>query len=150
MQQDFEEERARIVKLVPQEIRAQVSDRLDKHFANVARDMMTMHDTLETVSRQLETANAELADIKTTSHSVETKVDATHAAVTAENERLSGLLSQQKKRANDLITAVHDFDKRHLDCVNCERIKGKGKDDLAAFHASVVEQLATLAGSDKT
>lgn len=150
IQQDFQAEREKIVSLVPQEVKRQVGDRLDAHFSRLATSLTTMNDDLTGLRVQLEQARNEIAAVKGATEDVGSKLSDDQAALRAENQRLQGLLDEQRRSAADLVEKVTGFDSTYINCVDCEerlKMKEKSREALLALHGDLVTGLSKLQGA---
>jgi chromosome segregation ATPase len=149
MQQDFETEREKIVALVPKEVKKEVGDRLDAHFAKLSASLVHMNDDITSLRGELQAARSEIAEVKGATENVGTKIDEDQSALRAENARLQGMLDTQRKEAATLVGQVADFDKTYLTCVDCEerlKMKEKSREALLSLHGSLVTGLSALQG----
>lgn len=149
MAAEFEEDRKRILTLVPKEIRSQVGERLDSHFANVNTRLSTMQESVGSMEAQLGAAREELTALRGQTQGVSEKVDATNANLTGENADLKRRLAAQATQAATLVKAVTDFDATHLNCADCEerlKMKERSREALRSLHGNLVEGLAALQG----
>ncbi len=150
MQAEFEEQRKSILTLVPREIRSQVAERLDKHFASVNTQLSGMRDTMTSMESDLGAAREEITALRGQTQGVADKVDATNATLTGENADLKKQLAGQRKRAAELVAKVTEFDAAHLNCEDCEerlKMKERSREALRALHGSLVSGLSELQGS---
>ena len=151
VQADLEQQRKEIVRLVPEQVRAEVGTRLDRHFAKLAATMTQVGEDMQAqvsaLDQQLTAARAEIAQLKTQTTSVESKVDATHEALVGTNKGLEDRLAAQGKRAEALVTRVTTFDTSYLTCNDCpEKLKMKdaSREALLRLHSDVVKALSEL------
>lgn len=149
MAAEFEEDRKRILTMVPKEIRSQVGERLDAHFANVNTRLSTMQSSVTAMESQLSAAREELTALRGQTQGVSEKVDATNATLTGENADLKKRLAAQSAQAATLVKAVTDFDATYLNCADCEerlKMKERSREALRSLHGDLVEGLAALQG----
>ena len=152
MASEFEEDRKRIMTLVPKEIRSQVGERLDTHFANVNARMSAMQESMGTMEAQLRQQTEELTALRGQTQGVSEKVDAANATLGGENADLKKKLDSQRAQASGLVKAVTDFDANYLNCADCEerlKMKEKSREALRTLHGNLVAGLSELQGKAK-
>lgn len=147
MAAEFQEDRKRILTLVPKEIRSQVGEKLDAHFASVNTKLATMQQDVSSMETQLTAAREELTALRGTTQGVSDKVDQANATLGGENADLKKKLDAQRARANDLVKQVTDFDATYLNCADCEerlKMKEKSREALRSLHGALVSGLSEL------
>ena len=151
VQQDLEQQRKDIISMVPQQVQAEVGARLDRHFVKLTTGLRETSQKMDDLKTQLEQARAAIAQLQGTTQSVESKVDATHEAILADDTkqatRLQAALSEQQHRASDLVGQIMAFDKAHLTCADCaEKLKMKdtSREALVSLHQDLVKGLSAL------
>ena len=152
MASEFEEDRKRILTMVPKEIRSQVGERLDTHFANVNAKMSSMQATMASMETELSGAREELTALRGQTQGVSEKVDAANATLGGENADLKRKLDAQRAQASSLVKAVTDFDANYLNCADCEerlKMKEKSREALRTLHGNLVAGLSELQGKSK-
>lgn len=152
MQKDFEEDRKKILTMVPSEIRSQVGAKLDKHFADVTRRLTDMQRDVSDTNSQLTAAREEITALRGQTEGVAQKVDATNDAVLGENAELKRALDAQRSEASQLVKKVTDFDANYLNCADCEerlKMKERSRDALRTLHGDLVTGLSKLQGPAK-
>jgi chromosome segregation ATPase len=154
VQADLETQRKEIIKLVPEQVRGEVGARLDRHFSSIASQLTTvgkqMQEEVEGLKTQLTAAQAQITELRSQTTVVETKVDATHEAVTGDNHKLEQRLADQGKRAQDLTAQITQFDTTYLTCADCpEKLKMKdtSREALLKLHADLLKALSSLQAS---
>ena len=151
VQQDLEQQRKEIVRLVPEQVRAEVGSRLDKHFAKLAATMtqvgQDMQAQVASLDEQLTAARQEIQELKGQTSTVESKVDATHEALVNNNRKLEQRLADQGSRAGALTARITAFDTSHLTCNGCPdklKMKDSSREALLALHADLLKALSDL------
>lgn len=147
MAAEFQEDRKRIMTLVPKEIRSQVGEKLDAHFASVNTRMGKMQESLTSMDSELKAAREELTALRGQTQGVSEKVDQANATLGGENADLKKKLDAQRARANDLVKQVTDFDATYLNCADCEerlKMKEKSREALRSLHGALISGLSEL------
>jgi hypothetical protein len=137
---DFQDERAKIIEIVPEQVRSEVGKRLDRYFVNVFKQLERMEGKLELMREDLSASRAEVARLST---DVGSKLDATHKAVLGEHDRLA----EQSRRVAEIIAIVAEFDRDRINCRDCKerlRLKDKDREQLLAFHSQLIQQVQML------
>jgi len=147
MATEFEEDRKRIMSIVPKEIRTQVGERLDTHFANVNTRMSKMQESLGSMEAQLVATREELTALRGQTQGVSEKVDAANATLGGESADLKRKLDAQHAQAAGLVKAVTEFDATYLNFETCEerlKMKEKSREALRSLHGKLVADLSKL------
>lgn len=151
VQQDLEQQRKEIVRLVPEQVRAEVGTRLDRHFAKLAATMTQVGQDMQAqvalLDEQLTAARQEIEGLKGQTSTVESKVDATHQALVTDNRKLEKRLADQGARAGALTARITAFDTTYLTCSDCpEKLKMKdhSREALLGLHADLLKALSDL------
>jgi hypothetical protein len=147
----FEEERAKIIAVVPDQVRGEVTKRLDTYFVRVAKEFESLNLRVDGLQAQLVEANGSLKSLEQTTQTVDTHVKEAHAAVEGKAaEQAAALqlrLDRQGKDAAAIVTSVTEWDREHVNCQPCTgqlRLKGDGKALVSEFHGKLVQQLTAL------
>jgi chromosome segregation ATPase len=139
----FEDERTKIITIVPEQVRNEVGRRLDRYFVNVAKEFQRMDTKLDTLREELKAAHGELADLTRETRTVNSKLDQTHQAVIVEQTR-SG---DQHRKVAEIIATIAEFDRQRINCDKCKekiKLKGKGKEQLLTFHSDLIQKVQGL------
>lgn len=140
---DFQDERAKIIQLLPEEVKKQVAVRLDRHFVNMSRSFERMDGKVQELQGALDAARKQIAELATTTQSVDTRVQATHEAVVS-GQHWIDRFDEQTRRSADIAASVLDFDRLRINCESCDdriKLKGDGREHLLAFHQGLVKRL---------
>ena len=143
---DFQDERNKIIELVPQQVKKEVGGRLDRYFVNVSKQFDRMEGKIEGLREELASSRQQLTELNAATRSVDTKVDATHKAVLTEQT----LRSDQHRKVTDIVALISDFDSNRVNCDKCKdrvKLKGHGREELLSFHSRLIKTLQELQGS---
>ena len=144
---NFEVERARLIALVPDEVKREVGERFDRYVGRMSKEFATVHQELQDVRVQLENANVSLGDIKTTTTRIDTKVDTNQASLDGDNRALEGRIADQGKIAERVVAQILDFDKKHVNCKECVtgiKMKDRTREVLSQFHGQLIQDLQEI------
>jgi chromosome segregation ATPase len=143
---DFQDERTKIIQLVPEQVRKEVGSRLDRYFVNVSKQFDRMEGKMEGLREALDASRTQVAELAAATKKVGSKVDETHEAVVAEHAK-SGELRQG---VGSVVTQIVEFDKTRINCEKCKdriKLKGNGREQLLAFHADLIKRIQDLQGT---
>ena len=143
----FEEERARLIALVPDEVKREVGERFDRYVSRMTKEFASVHQELQDMKTQLEGANVQLGDIKTTTTRIDTKVDTNQADLADQNRALHGRITEQGKIAEQVVAQILDFDKKHVNCKTCVtgiKMKDRTREVLSQFHGQLIQDLQEI------
>ncbi|MCG8460734.1 MAG: hypothetical protein MI919_31000 [Holophagales bacterium] len=137
---EIHEERERIVALVPDQVRGEVTSYLDEYFNTV----MTGFDRLAEDSQDLK------IELLATNKALEALGQDTRSINTAISESLSdekGRRDQLSSDLADLIDLIVEYDQTRLNCKGCPerlRMRDKSRQALLAFHQDLMNDLSRL------
>jgi chromosome segregation ATPase len=140
---NFQDERTKIIQIVPEQVRNEVGKRLDRYFVNVSKQMERMEGKVEGLREQLDASRAQIAELSATTRSVDSKIEETHKAVLQEQ----GRLGDQKRKISELVGEIAEFDRNHVSCEKCKeriKLKSEGRSMLLAFHSQLIQRLQSL------
>ncbi len=140
---NFQDERAKIIQIVPEQVRNEVGKRLDGYFVKVSRQMERMDGKMEGLREQLDASRAQISELSSATRSVDSKVEATHKAVLQEQ----GRIGDQNRRIAEIVAQIAEFDRNKVNCEKCKdrvKLKDEGRAALLAFHSELIQRVQAL------
>ena len=140
---EFEDERARILEMVPVQVQDEVAAYMDEFSTTVGRGFQTLQqDNLEMMA-DLSQARTQLESLGVSSEDLGKRV--AHIG--------TGLAEQNALRSEAAAIAetLREFDKNKIHCKDCPdrlRLNRKERETIANFHAEVMAQLNQLAAGE--
>ncbi len=144
---EFQEERQRIVKIVPDQVKVQLERYLDDYSSTVNKGferMKTDNDDIKlqlmATQKALDILGKDTKSIGANTESIGKMIDNSLSGERAKRERLA-------QDMTDLINRIVEFDSTKINCKGCpERLKmrDKTKEEMIAFHQELMQDLATI------
>lgn len=137
---ELDQERDRILELVPAQVQSEVSTYLDDYFNTV----MAGFDRLQGQNEEMR------IELKATQKALEALGADTRDIGQAINTSLESSRSTRERIASDLVDMIDyivAFDQTHLNCKRCDerlRMRDSSRQELLVFHAELVADLAEL------
>ena len=148
----FQEERTKIIQLVPSQVKAQVGAHFDRYATRVTAEFQKTNSKVDELQTALTQAQAKIAELTTLTQSVDTKVTATHEAVTTGQAKVTASVVDMRRAVSEITAQVVEFDTNRVNCEKCRdqiKFKGKGKEQILAFHSDLTKRLVALEGDVK-
>jgi hypothetical protein len=144
---EFTEERQRIVKLVPEQVRGELQRYLEDYGRTVSKGFENMKAANDDIKLQLaatqkalEIVGQDTRSIGTSTQNIGKMIDESLAGERGKRERLSQNLT-------DVLNRIVEFDQTKINCKGCpERLKmrDKTKEEMLAFHQELIQDLSTI------
>lgn len=147
---EFQEERQRIVKLVPEQIRTDLNRYLDDYSATVTRGFERMKADNDEIKLQLAATEKALQIVSKDTKSIDANTQSIGKMI---DQTVSGERNKRERLAQDLtdlMNRIVEFDQTKINCKGCpERLKmrDKTKEEMLAFHQELMQDLATIQNS---
>lgn len=144
---EFQEERQRIVALVPDQVRGEVEKYLQdytsavmKGFERLKEDNQEIKIQLLATQKALDMVSSDTKTIGADTKSIGKMIDTSLSGERSKREALS-------KELADVINRIVEFDQTKINCKNCpERLKmrDKTKEEMLAFHQELMQDLSSI------
>lgn len=144
---EFQEERQRIVKLVPEQVRGELQKYLDDYGRTVSKGFEQLKTDNAEVKIQLAATQKALEIVGQDARST---VQNTQSIGKMIDESLSGERGKRERLAKDLtdvLNRIVEYDQTKINCKGCpERLKmrDKTKEELLAFHQELMQDLSSI------
>lgn len=147
---EFQAERERIVKMVPDQIKSDLKRYLDDYARTVAKGFEQLRTDNAEVKLQLAATQKALEIV---GQDTRTIGDNTQSIGRMIDESLSGERGKRERLATDLTDIVNrivEFDQTKVACKGCKdrlKMRDKTQEELLAFHQELMQDLATIQNS---
>lgn len=137
---EMHEERQRIVDMVPDQVRGEVTQYLDEYFNTVMTGFDRMAQDSQDMRIELLATNKALEALGQDTRSIGNAIDESLADEKGRRSKVSQDLA-------DIIDSIVEYDQTRLNCKGCDqrlRMRDKPREDLLAFHQDLMNDLASL------
>lgn len=147
---EFQEERQRIVKLVPEQVRGELQRYLDEYSGTVNKGFERMKMDNDEIKLQLAATEKALQIVSKDTKSIDANTQSIGKMI---DQSLAGERNKRERLAQDLtdlMNRIVEFDQTKINCKGCpERLKmrDKTKEEMLAFHQELMQDLATIQNS---
>lgn len=144
---EFHEERERILKLVPEQVEAEVNAYLEDYFSTVMRGFQLLKSDNEEIKMQLEATQDALTEVGSDTRSISETVDRRLADERQRRAAENARREQMASRLSELVAQVAQFDQDRINSRSgADRLKlnRKEKEAILGFHAEVMSSLSEI------
>lgn len=144
---EFQEERQRIVKLVPEQVRGELQRYLDDYSSTVTKGFQRMKQDNDEIKLQLVATEKALQIVSKDTKAIDANTQSIGKMI---DQSLTGERNKREHLAQDLtdlMNRIVEFDQTKINCKGCpERLKmrDKTKEEMLAFHQELMQDLATI------
>lgn len=146
---ELNDERDRIVEMVPEQVRGQVTKYLDEYFATVMAGFDRLASDNSDIRMELTATRTVLESLGTDTRAISQSID-----TTLQDERAKRQQEQDKRDAvaaqiADVVALLTEFNNTRINCRQCpDRLKlnRKERETISAFHSELTTQLSQIQG----
>ena len=144
---ELHDERDRIVEMVPEQVRGEVTRYLDEYFATVMGGFDRLASDNRDIRMELTATRTVLESLGTDTRAISQSID-----TTLQDERAKRQQEQDKRDAvaaqiADVVALLTEFDNTRINCRQCpDRLKlnRKERETISAFHSELTTQLSQV------
>lgn len=144
---ELNEERERIVEMVPEQVQDEVSKYLDEYFSTVMTGFEKLATDNKDIRLQLETTHRVLESLGADTRSIQSSIDGA-----LEDERTKRQLERdQREEIASTLGAIGakiaEFDSTIVNCKNCPnrlRLNRRERETITAFHSELTQSISDL------
>lgn len=144
---EFQEERERIVKLVPDQVKGQLQRFFDDYGRTVAKGFEQLREDNAEVKLQLAATQKALEIVGKDTKSIGENTQSIGKMIDQSLSGERGKREQLAKDLTDVLNRIVEFDQTKINCKGCpERLKmrDKTKEEMLAFHQELIQDLSTI------
>ncbi len=144
---EFHSERDRILRMVPEQVQAEVNAYLEDYFATVMKGFQALKSDNDEIKLELQATRKALEVVGADTQTINTAVSQTLAEERSKREMESGKREAVSSQLAEVVALVSDFDHKYLNCKDCEerlKLNKKEKDVIVGFHAQLVSRLSAI------
>ena len=137
---EFEQERDRIIEMVPDQVKSEVDGYLDDFAKAVSKSFGILRKDNERLMAEVQTNRERLAEVGGLAESIDTRVGKRMSASDAARDRMVG-------DAREIITLIQEWDVAYVNDRKSDTKLGlnrKERETITNFHAEVIAMLNTL------
>jgi len=144
---ELNEERERIVEMVPEQVQGEVSKYLDEYFSTVMTGFEKLATDNKDIRLQLETTHRVLESLGADTRSIQSSIDGA-----LEDERTKRQLERDQREEiaaalGSISAQIAEFDSTIINCKNCPdrlRLNRKQRETITGFHSELTQSISDL------
>ncbi|HEX9733498.1 MAG TPA: hypothetical protein VGG06_16120 [Thermoanaerobaculia bacterium] len=144
---ELHEERDRIVEMVPEQVRGDVTRYLDEYFATVMGGFDRLVADNSDVRMELTATRQVLESLGTDTRAISQSIDTTLRDERAKRQKEQDRRDAVAAKIADVVALVTEFDNTRIQCRQCPdrlRLNRKQSDTISAFHGQLTSQLSQI------
>ena len=144
---EFHTERNRIIELVPEQVQGEVTAYLDDYFATVRQGFGRLVEDNQEIKIQLQATHQALQTVGADTKAIGASIDQTVSEERAKREEEQARRERVATHLSELVDQIVEFDHSHINCKDCPerlKLKDKPREQLLAFHAELMSDLADI------
>lgn len=144
---EFHDERERILKLVPEQVEAEVNAYLEDYFATVMKGFQLLKGDNDEIKMQLEATRQALTAVGSDTRSISETVDQRLADERQRRAVENARREQMASRLSELVARVGGFDQERInsrDGADRLKLNRKEKEAILGFHGEIMSRLAEI------
>lgn len=144
---ELNDERQRIVEMVPEQVQDEVAKYLDEYFSTVMTGFEKLANDNKDIRLQLDTTHRVLESLGADTRSIQSSIDGA-----LENERTKRELERDQREEiaaalGEIGAKIAEFDSTVVNCRNCPnrlRLNRKERETITAFHSGLTQSISDL------
>jgi chromosome segregation ATPase len=144
---ELNDERGRIIELVPEQVKSEVNAYLEDYFTTVMKGFNELAKDNEEIKMRMEATYQALEAVGADTRAIGFTIDQTMAEERSQRQAEQTRRQDARTRMAGLVDLIVEFDRNRIDCKSCpDRLKlnRKEREAVLGFHAELTAKLADL------
>lgn len=144
---ELHDERDRIVEMVPEQVRGEVTRYLDEYFATVMAGFDRLASDNSDIRMELTATRQVLESLGTDTRAISQSIDTTLQDERAKRHREQNKRDAVASQIAELVALVTEFDNTQINCKQCPdrlRLNRRERETISAFHSDLTTQLSKI------